>query len=67
MDDQEFPVLGTQKTARKVTGPADPDDTERDRRPSGHPIPVSPVVLVPGFGPGNATSEEHSVGSEREP
>ena len=41
VDDQEFPVLGTQKTARKVTGPADPDDTERDRRPSGHPIPVS--------------------------
>ena len=41
MDDQEFPVLGTQKTARKVIGPADPDDTERDRRPSGHPIPVS--------------------------
>ena len=41
VDDQEFPVLGTQKTARKVTGPDDPDDTERDRRPSGHPIPVS--------------------------
>ena len=41
MDDQEFPVLGTQKTARKVTGPVDPDGTERDRRPSGHPIPVS--------------------------
>ena len=41
MDDQEFPVLGTQKTARKVIGSANPDDTERDRRPSGHPIPVS--------------------------
>ena len=41
VDDQEFPVLGTQRTARKVTGPADPDDTERDRRPSGHPIPAS--------------------------
>ena len=40
-DDQEFPVLGTQKTARKVIGSADPDDTERGRRPSGHPIPVS--------------------------
>ena len=41
VDDQEFPVLGTQKTARKVIGPADPDDTERDRRPGGHPMPVS--------------------------
>ena len=41
MDDQEFPVLGTQRTARKVTGPADPDDTERDRRPCGHPILAS--------------------------
>ena len=41
VDDQEFPVLGTQRTARKVTGPADPDDTERDRRPCGHPIPAS--------------------------
>ena len=41
MDDREFPVLGTQRTARKVTGPADPVDTERDRRPSGHLIPVS--------------------------
>ena len=41
VDDREFPVWGTQRTARKVTGPADPVDTERDRRPSGHPIPVS--------------------------
>ena len=41
MDEQEFPVLGTQKMARKVIGSADPDDTERGRRPSGHPIPVS--------------------------
>ena len=31
VDDQEFPVLGTQKTARKVIGSADPDDTGRDR------------------------------------
>ena len=40
-DDQEFPVLGKQKTARKVIGSAKPDDTGRGRRPSGHPIPVS--------------------------
>ena len=44
MDDQEFPVLGTQKTARRVIGSADPDDTEMGRRPSGHPIPVSRVL-----------------------
>ena len=44
VDDQEFPVLGTQKTARKVIGSADPDDTEMGRRPSGHPIPVSRVL-----------------------
>ena len=41
MDDQEFPVLGTQKTDRKIIGSADPYDTEMGRRPSGHPIPVS--------------------------
>ena len=43
-DDQEFPVLGTQKTVRKVIGSADPDDTEMGRRPSGHPIPISRVL-----------------------
>ena len=43
-DGQEFPALGTQKTARKVIGSADPDDTDMGRRPSGHPIPVSRVL-----------------------
>ena len=40
MDSQEFPALGMQRPARKVPGSADPDDTDMDRRPSGHPIPV---------------------------
>ena len=44
VDGQEFPTLGTQKTARKVIGSADPDDTNMGRRPSGHPIPVSRVL-----------------------
>ena len=44
VDGQEFPALGTQKTARKVIGSADPDDTDMGRRPSGHPIPVSRVL-----------------------
>ena len=44
VDGQEFPTLGTQKTARKVIGSADPDDTDMGRRPSGHPIPVSRVL-----------------------
>ena len=41
VDGQEFPALGTQKTARKVIGSADPSDTDMGQRPSGHPIPVS--------------------------
>ena len=40
VDCQEFPALGMQRTARKVPGSADPDDTDMGRRPSGHPIPV---------------------------
>ena len=44
VDGREFPALGTQKTARKVIGSADPDDTGRGRQPSGHPIPIPRVV-----------------------
>ena len=44
VDGQEFPALGTQKTARKVIGSADPDDTGRGRQPGGHPIPIPRVV-----------------------
>ena len=38
---QEFPFLGTQKTAGMETGPAGPSSIEMDRRPMGHPTPVS--------------------------
>ena len=44
VDGQEFPALGTQKTAKKVIGSADPDDTGMGRQPSGHLIPISRVV-----------------------
>ena len=40
-DSQEFPSLGTQKTAGKAKGSAGLSNTEMDRRPSGHPTPVS--------------------------
>ena len=40
-DSQEFPSLGTQKTAGKAKGSAGPSNTEMDRRLSGHPTPVS--------------------------
>ena len=40
-DSQEFPSLGTQKTAGKAKGSAGPSNTEMDRRPMGHPTPVS--------------------------
>ena len=40
-DNQEFPPLGTQKTAREANGSAGPSNTEMDQRPSGHPTPVS--------------------------
>ena len=69
MDDQEFPVLGTQRTARNVTGPADPDDTERDRRPCGHPIPASrdsdrgmrPAGKIRSFREGNCNVRARGV------
>ena len=41
VDGQEFPALGTQKTARKVIGSSDPSDTDMGRRPGGHPVPVA--------------------------
>ena len=37
----EQPSLGTQKTAGKAKGSAGPSNTKMDRRPSGHPTPVS--------------------------
>ena len=40
-DSQEFPSLGTQKTTGKAKGSAGPSNTEMDRRPMGHPTPVS--------------------------
>ena len=44
VDGQEFPALGTQKTARKVIGSADPGDTGRGRQRDGHPFPIPRVV-----------------------
>ena len=44
VDGQEFPALGTQKTASKVIGSADPGDTGRGRQRDGHPIPIPRVV-----------------------
>ena len=44
VDSQEFPSLGTQKTAGKANGSADPSNTEMDQRPSGHPMPVSRIL-----------------------
>ena len=44
VDGQEFPALGTQKTASKVIGSADPGDTGRGRKRDGHPIPIPRVV-----------------------
>ena len=44
VDGQEFPALGTQKTASKVIGSADPGDTGRGRQRGGHPIPIPRVV-----------------------
>ena len=44
VDGQEFPALGTHKTASKVIGSADPDDTGRGRQRDGHPIPIPRVV-----------------------
>ena len=43
VDSQEFPTLGTQKTAGKANGSAGPSNTEMDQRPSGHPRPVSRI------------------------
>ena len=40
-DSQEFPLLGTQKTAGEANGSAGPSNTEMDQRLSGHPTPVS--------------------------
>ena len=40
-DRQEFPSLGTQKTAGKDKGSAGPSNTEMDRQPMGLPPPVS--------------------------
>ena len=44
VDDQEFPALGTQKTASKIIGSADPGDTGRGRPRDGHPSPIPRVV-----------------------
>ena len=44
VDGQEFPALGTQKTAGKVIGSSDPNDTDMGRQPCGHPIPVARVL-----------------------
>ena len=44
VDGQEFPALGTQKTASKIIGSADPGDTGRGRPRDGHPSPIPRVV-----------------------
>ena len=41
VDSQELPSLGTQKMAGKAKGSAGPSNTGMDRRPMGHPTPVS--------------------------
>ena len=44
MDGQEFPALGTQKTASTIVGSVDPGDTGRGRPRDGHPSPTPRVV-----------------------
>ena len=44
VDGQEFPALGTQRTASKVIGSAEPGDTGRGRQRDEHPIPIPRVV-----------------------
>ena len=44
VDGQEFPALGTQKTASKIIGSADPGDTGRGRPRDGRPSPIPRVV-----------------------
>ena len=44
VDGQEFPTLGTQQTASKFIGSADPGDTGRGQPRNGHPNPIPRVV-----------------------
>ena len=50
VDGQEFPALGTQKTASTIIGSVDPGDTGRGRPRDGHPSPTPRVVGRPRKG-----------------